>query len=224
MRQVLTVLEGHDERSVVAAAVACARMMDARAVVVRPGEGGERRRVDDVLKMIDSDEVVAAAISAAADDDLSWEDMAGATKPLLIVPPGAAPRPRIHRILLPLDGDPRTAAGVEEVVQLATACGIAVYPLHVFDASTAPAFWDQAAHTHAAWTEEFLRRNVPAATEMGLRHGEAADEVLDAAATEEVDLVVIGWGHSLGEGRAQVVRRAVTEGRAPVLLLGVGRG
>lgn len=221
MNIVMAVLDGHDEPGVVAAAMATARLLGARSVVRRVAPEGDGR-VEDIVHAMDRSDVVAVAISAGFADGLCWEVVARASKPVLVVPVvGRRARPRIERVLVPLDGDPRTAASVEDVVRLATAAGIEVHPLHVFDASTAPAFWDQAAHTHAAWEEEFRRRNMPGAKQVTLRHGDAADEVVDAAASERTDLIIIGWGRELADGRAHVVRKAVADGPAPVLLLGV---
>ncbi len=57
-----------------------------------------------------------------------------------------------------------------------------------------------------------------------LRCGDPATRVLDAAEETSADLVALAWHQQLGAGRAEVVRRAVAEGRFPVLLVPVAQG
>jgi hypothetical protein len=95
-----------------------------------------------------------------------------------------------------------------------------VVVLHVFDASTVPRFWDQAAHARRAWEEEFMTRFcAQPGARLELRSGAAGQQVVDVAATEGVDLITLGWSQRLDPGRAQTVRRTVLEAAVPVMLV-----
>jgi nucleotide-binding universal stress UspA family protein len=144
-----------------------------------------------------------------------------AAKPVIVVPEMAEPsRPMISRVLVPLDGTPEAAGAVAEAVGLFAGAGIDVVVLHVFDASTVPRFWDQAAHARRAWEEEFMTRFcAEPGARLELRSGEAGQQVVDVAATEGVDLITLGWSQRLDPGRAQTVRRTVLEAAVPVMLV-----
>jgi hypothetical protein len=123
-------------------------------------------------------------------------------------------------VLVPLDGTPEAAAAVAQTVGLFAGAGVDVVVLHVFDASTVPRFWDQAAHARRAWEEEFMTRFcAQPGARLELRSGAAGQQVVDVAATEGVDLITLGWSQRLDPGRAQTVRRTVLEAAVPVMLV-----
>jgi nucleotide-binding universal stress UspA family protein len=142
-------------------------------------------------------------------------------KPVIVVPPAArGQRPGIRRVLLPLDGTPESARAVAEAVgQFATA-GVDLVALHVFNEATVPMFWDQPAHAHRAWAEEFLARNcVRSGARLELRTGVTGEHIVDVAARERADMIVLGWSRQLDPGRARTVRHTVLSAAVPILLV-----
>jgi nucleotide-binding universal stress UspA family protein len=149
-----------------------------------------------------------------------WGVVSRATKPVVLVPAGVvAVRPRIERVLAPLDGTPEAAVAVVDAARFATRDLIV---LHVFDTAVVPAFWDQAAHAGQAWGDEFLARwcDRPG-TELTLRDGSPARWVPEVARTERADLIVLGWSRNLDPERAATVRGTVAQASVPVLLVPV---
>ncbi|MFJ4654481.1 universal stress protein [Nocardia sp. NPDC088792] len=146
-----------------------------------------------------------------------------AQKPLVLVPEQACPSGAIKRVLVPLDGTDESAHAVAETVQLFRAAGTEIVVLHVFDSSTVPAYWDQAAHARAAWEDEFLARYCtphlpgPAPT-LTLRSGAPGESVVEVA-DDQMDLVILGWSQRPEPGRAQTVRKIVEETSVPVMLI-----
>ena len=221
---VTAVLDHDEDRSVLSAAHAMAGLLGVGTESLQVGPDGHATRVDLVVAALGDDDVSAAVLSAKSPDALCWDVMARVSKPLLVLPRrGERILHAISRVLLPLDGTPETAAGVAGAVRLMIAAGAEVKAVHVFDAATVPAFWDQAAHSHASWTEEFLRRNLPEPVQLDLRSGRTPEEVGAEADRTDVDLIVMGWSRDLSAGKARTVRRALTEGQVPVLLVSTKR-
>ncbi|WP_153503510.1 STAS domain-containing protein [Cumulibacter manganitolerans] len=74
------------------------------------------------------------------------------------------------RILAPIDGTAGAASVARAAVRMLGVAGEEAILLHVFERSTAPAFWDQSAHAQRAWETEFRARLwKPAATRLELR-------------------------------------------------------
>jgi nucleotide-binding universal stress UspA family protein len=165
--------------------------------------------------------------------------------PLLLARPEAADRVRashgIRRILLPLDGEPTSAAAIRPALDIARRACAALDILFVESGASkptepgamrSPRFVDQPQHEWKHWSAEFVRRfgtalgscHRPTDTHVFLRRGEPADEIVRVAAERDVDLIVLSWHGSFGLGRSgsdrAVVVRAVVEGApCPVLLL-----
>lgn len=166
-------------------------------------------------------EVILTVLSRDAPVPPIWPDVVlQVNKPVILVP-NAAPgsSPAVSRALVPLDGTPEAAGAVAEVMDLFARAGLDLVVLHVFDATTAPRFWDQAAHARREWEEEFMARycSVPGAR-LTLRSGAPDEQVVDVAAEEHVDLVALGWSQHLA-GRAQTVRRTIADAPIPVMLV-----
>lgn len=141
--------------------------------------------------------------------------------PVVVVPSGGRASPVVlRRLLIPLDGSAEAAATVAESVESFVRAGTDLVVLHVFDETTVPRFWDQAAHAPQAWEQEFLARFVgrPGAR-LELRHGRPGEHVLDVADTERVDLIALSWSRHLAPGRARTVRETVRDTTVPVMLL-----
>jgi nucleotide-binding universal stress UspA family protein len=150
--------------------------------------------------------------------------MARCRKPLVVVPVGhtAGAPDRISRVLVPLDGTVGSAETVEGTVALFAASGADTIVLHVFDETTVPKFWDQAAHARKSWDEEFLSRycRQPGAR-LELRTGNPGEQILDVAASEHADLIALGWTQNISPGRALTLRSTVEHASTPVLMVPV---
>lgn len=146
-------------------------------------------------------------------------------KLLAVVPPEAkVPLPgSLDRILIPLDGTDVSAKAVERLCEACVQSGIEISVVHVFDEDTTPRFWDQPQYAAAAFSSEFLARFVKERNaKMTLRTGTPQRGVLATATREGVDLIALGWSQSLSPGRAEVVRRVLSEASVPVLLMPSG--
>jgi nucleotide-binding universal stress UspA family protein len=157
-------------------------------------------------------------------DRLINEVIRHCSKPVVLTPvnQGVTAHELISRVLVPLDGTSESADTVAETVALFAASGADIIALHVFDQTTVPKFWDQAAHARKSWDEEFLARNChqPDAR-LELRSGMPGENILDVAATEHADLIALGWTQNLSPGRAETVRTIVAQTSTPILLLPV---
>jgi nucleotide-binding universal stress UspA family protein len=145
-----------------------------------------------------------------------------ATKPVVVVPPEPRDPPRagLHRVLVPLDGTADAALAVEQAMGWFAGSGVEIVGLHVFDASTVLRFWDRPEHDHAAWSKEFLARNVTAAaTRLEVRSGWPSDRILEVATAERADMIALGWHRRLVPEGAAVVREVLARTSLPVILL-----
>lgn len=222
MSRMTAVLGGEHEETVRAAAIALATVLGLDVQWFRAPGIGEPRRVDRVVATLERDDVDGGVGVLGVDTPAGgcWDVLPRVTRPLLVVPERAAlTSGHLTRVLVPLDGRAETAAGVAGMVDRLRTGGAEVVAVHVFVPTTVPAFWDQAAHSHESWTAEFLRRNLPAARDLGLRRGEPAEEVLAEVAASGIDLLLLGWSQNLIEGKAQIVRECLMSGSVPVLLV-----
>lgn len=154
-------------------------------------------------------------------DNSGWRLLQRAVKPVVVVPACGWPRTRaIGRALVPLDGTLESAAAVAGTVDLLAGAGIEIVALHVYTAATTPKFQNHAVHAERAWEAEFLSRYcAQPGVRLHVRSGVAAEQVLDVAAAEDVDLIVLGWSQRLDEGRARTMRRTVRDANVPVMLI-----
>ena len=144
-------------------------------------------------------------------------------KPLVIVPPDAATSGELRRILVPLDGERKTAAALAETMMLASRRGLEVVALHVHDHASIPLFSDQRQHELEAWTQEFLRRHCPhpGRVRLEVRMGVPGQHVLKVVEDTHADMLALGWSQDLGTGHAAVVREVLERSSVPVLLIPV---
>lgn len=223
MNDVIAVLEDQDTATVVVLAEALASLLDADVKRVRMPGKGDPALADAVDVLLAEPDPAAVVLTARAREPLCWEVMERASCPVVVVPRHHTQvRTSISHVLVPLDGRRETALSVAPLVRRFLGAGVQVRVLHVFDETTVPAFWDQAAHSHEHWTEEFLLRNLPDAANLELRRGHTAEQVLVEERREGLDLIMIAWSQRLTEGRARTVREAITDGIAPVLLVPAG--
>jgi nucleotide-binding universal stress UspA family protein len=141
-----------------------------------------------------------------------------AAKPVVVVPPDSTIT-AILKVLLPLDGTDEAAAAVEPTVRMLAASGLEIVVAHVFDASHIPAFIDQPHHALPAWGHEFLARYANTDLDLRLRTGIPEARVLDLAAEEHADLIVLGWSQDLSPGHARIIQRLLCESDIPLLLV-----
>ncbi|GAA2899174.1 hypothetical protein GCM10010517_64670 [Streptosporangium fragile] len=180
-----------------------------------------------VLRELERPGTLAGVLAGAAVSPAGpWHVARHSATPVILVPApprtAVAPHAAISRVLLPLDGSPEAAAAVTGAAGLFARTGVDLVVLHVFDEATVPRFWDQAAHARQAWAQEFLARHcAQPGVRMELRRGGAGEQVVDVAAAEHVDLIVLGWSQRVEEGRARTVRRIVADADVPVMLIPV---
>jgi nucleotide-binding universal stress UspA family protein len=186
-----------------------------------------RSREQDVAAL-----VIGCKATAGGRQALGSTALAVATaleKPVVVVPPDAAPPARLGRVLVPVEGGgSKTPRGIVELVRGAE---IEVVVLHVREEASLPSFTDQPQHEQQAGAREFLRRYCPwgiGAVQLEIRVGRSDEIVPLVAAEKRVDLIALGWSQELAEGQAPVVRAALARGRTPVMLVPVqpasGRG
>jgi hypothetical protein len=215
---------GHtgDVLTEVAAAVAVVAHSQVRRIDLDAASANERRAAVLLLHEMDKPATLLGVLSRDEPTPSTWQRVVrDAAKPIVVVPEMAERvTPMISRVLVPLDGTPEAAAAVAQAVGLFAGAGIDVVVLHVFDVSTVPRFWDQAAHARRAWEDEFMTRFcAQPGARLELRSGTAGQQVVDVAAAEGVDLITLGWSQRLDAGRAQTVRRTVLEAAVPVMLV-----
>jgi nucleotide-binding universal stress UspA family protein len=141
-------------------------------------------------------------------------------KPIAVVPSNASVGHDIESVLVPLNGTAASATALQEIVALASEAGLRIVVAHVHQERSLPAFSDHLPHEVRAWSEEFIARYCPSASEVTLesRVGEPHEHLLDILRQSGCDLVALGWGQDLAGGRAAVVRRMLSESPVPVLL------
>lgn len=155
---------------------------------------------------------------------IAFEVITDVDKMVVMVPPDAkVPAPgAMDRILVPLDGTEESAAAVIEMCDTFAESGVEIVVVHVFDETTTPRFWEHPQYDREAFGEAFLARFMDdVEARFTLRTGQSHHGVVSAAETEEVDLVALGWSRRLEPGRADVVRRVLSDTPIPVLLVPV---
>jgi nucleotide-binding universal stress UspA family protein len=223
MNEVLAVVETTAAGApVIEAATALADLLAAQVRTVEAPDRDPAARAALVLAELRPVDTLLGVLAGEPSPQATCWRVAGSTaKPLLLVPQ-AMPRrpPGISRVLLPLDGSAESTAAVAHATDLLSRAGVELVVLHVFDEATVPRFWDQAAHSWRAWSEEFLSRHLRGSgARLTVRTGRPAERVVEAADEEGADVIVLGWSQQLAPGRARTVRAAVGDARVPVLLL-----
>ena len=92
--------------------------------------------------------------------------------------------------------------------------------LHVFDKEHVPQFMDHMPEALETWNTEFLERYFEECeVRLETRAGESPAAVLEVAATERADMIVLSWGQDLSQDRANLVREVLTSASVPVMLV-----
>lgn len=144
-------------------------------------------------------------------------------KPVVVVPPQSQLDHSLERILVPLDASTKTAAALEETIELMHEAAVEVVVLHILQPGSLPLFSDQPQHEAEAWRHEFLARYSPQLERLRLetRVGVASELVHTVAKEIDADLIALAWSQDLTPGRAAVVRSLLERSDRPVLLLPV---
>ncbi len=157
-------------------------------------------------------------------------------KPVLIVRPEApTPLSEFKRLLLPIDGSPRTAAGLRPAAVLAKLLGASVDLLHVAAPQTreaergmirAPRYVDQQQYEWSAWGTETIDRlsnccagcppEVP--VHVYLDSGEVGVAIQRFLEEHDADAVVLVRRSRLQKGEALTLRAVLASATRPVLI------
>lgn len=141
-----------------------------------------------------------------------------------------------RRILLPLDGTPSAAASIGPALELAerTQAEVDILYVAVHDqpprqpgSLTAPRYIDQPQYEWQDWAQEFATRFGTALgqyrptteTQVYLRSGDAAVEIMKLAEERRSDLIVLQWQAPAGSYRGEVVEKVLANAPCPVLIL-----
>jgi nucleotide-binding universal stress UspA family protein len=145
----------------------------------------------------------------------------GVHRPVLVVPPHAAPPARFRTALVAMEGTRDHAHAIKAAVDLAAATDLELVVVHVDDESSIPGFSDQLAHETDAYAAEFLARYVPGAPTARFepRVGAPAEEIMATCAAVGADVIALGWPKSPDPSRGAVVREVLHRSSVPVLLV-----
>ena len=148
--------------------------------------------------------------------------LAGRTdKPVIVVPPDARPPEHLRRVLVAMEGTPGKARALRRTMELSTDAGLEIIVVHVDE--DVPSFTDQVQHETEAYVQGFLDRHVIGVpkTQLELRIGVPATEVLSAVESLHPELVAVGWPHSTDPARGAVAWEILNRSAVPVLLVAV---
>lgn len=154
-----------------------------------------------------------------------------AGRPVLFISPAARVPRKLRRILIPHEGTPAPAQGVELADALARVCGAELIVLHVpsFDVAAghgslrAPRFIDHPQYDWPAWRREFERRfcrcsdGVKVSLQVAV--GEPARSILEVARRLRAELIVLTWKREPRAGRAETLKCVLREAPCPALVV-----
>ncbi len=212
-----------DGRAEVAMQAAVALFSKSHGVPFRIIEG---EVTPTLLREAENRDVIALAIGARSDrkegnpiGDVARQVLQRTSKPVVVVPPEAISMGRIRRVLVPLEGDEKTARAFLRLLWPLVSGHLDLVVLHVFNESTRPAMLDRPEYDLDILGGEFMKRNCPYATTIELRNGPVGRTVARTAGEQSADLVVLSWSQDISKGRANVVREVLAATSHPVLLL-----
>jgi nucleotide-binding universal stress UspA family protein len=166
--------------------------------------------------------------------------VARTSRPVLLVKPepATAGARSLKRLLVPVDGTPKTAAALQPVTELAAAFGAAIDLLYVASPEqeaptergsvTAPRYIDQPQHEWPLWAAEAIDRlatccagcppEVP--VRIFLAQGEIGDEIARFATENQTDAIVLVRRSRFQPGRAKVIRSVLSQTSCLVIVVG----
>lgn len=165
--------------------------------------------------------------------------VARTTTPIILVRPEAPPvREELKRLLLPVDGTPKTAKALQPATDLAARLGASLDLLYVAardgdrpterGSMTTPRYVDQRHHEWPDWADEVVERlavccaNCPpeVPVEMHLAHGDIGREIERFAIEHKSDAIVLVRRSRLQVGHAKILRAVITRAPCPILICG----
>jgi nucleotide-binding universal stress UspA family protein len=161
----------------------------------------------------------------------------GTNRPVLLVRPEVSLVPReLRRLLLPVDGTPKTAIALRPATALARCLSASLDLLYVAGRESeapdergsigAPRYVDQPQHEWPGWANEVAERlatlyaQCPADVQVFLGQGDIGTEIEKFALEHASDAVVLVRRSRLQTGRARILRAVLERTPCPVLVLG----
>jgi nucleotide-binding universal stress UspA family protein len=185
---------------------------------------------EELIARIHADDVVGSAIGVRglpgahrAPGHLAIELADRSDKPLIAVPPESRAPEELRRVLVAMEGTPSRPRRLKHALQLVSDLGLEVVIVHVDDENSIPSFTDQVQHETDAYADAFLAQYAHGLrrSQLELRIGEPADEILGVASARDVDIIAIGWPAGAGPGHGACARRVLQRNPSPTLLVPV---
>jgi nucleotide-binding universal stress UspA family protein len=202
---------------------------------------------DEIVRWTEEPAIVLVALTTHGRDldvgyrlgGVAGKIVARAKRPVLIVKPEAATTGRgLRRLLVPLDGTPKTASALRPVMEIAAALGAAIDLLYVASPAqkppeergsvTAPRYVDQAHHEWPEWAAEVVDRlatccagcpqDVP--VRIFLAQGEIGDEIARFAIAQQADAIVLVRRSRFQPERAKVIRSVLRQTGCLMIIVG----
>jgi nucleotide-binding universal stress UspA family protein len=157
-----------------------------------------------------------------------------ATCPVVLVPPVRGQQSwALHRLLVPHDGTPTSAATIGPATDFAAMAAAELTVLHVATPGTetpaepgtfaSPRYVDQPQHETPAWAQEFLDRlraigggRDSIEIRLAVARGDPGAAIVDFA--RESDLIVVGWRGVIEPDRARTMQRVIRDTVCPVIV------
>jgi len=163
--------------------------------------------------------------------------IAHATEPVLLIRPEApSARTPFKKLLLPLDGAPKTAYALTSATDLACSLGASVDVLYVAGHATrkgeprgieVPRYIDQAHHEWPSWAQEVVEQLCACAkvapevpVRVFLSQGPIGPEIARFALEHQYEAIILVRRSHLEPGRARVLRAVLDLTSCPILLVG----
>jgi hypothetical protein len=146
------------------------------------------------------------------------------SSPALFVPHSVRAWGGPRRVLVPLDGAIETAVGSSMALIGLSSPETVATTMHVFDENTMPVFWDNPFYDTQSWSSEFRARFVDRFFNNGFALGTGlagpVEQILEVAANEDVDMIVIVWSQRrLQDSPHGVAVELLVQSPVPVLLV-----
>lgn len=201
----------------------------APTTIVGPDGTPSTEPEEDLLRQLADDDVVFGVLGsrtlAAKPEPLGHVAagvLARSPVPLALVPPvGRMLKATGLRLLIPLDGTSETDAALFPLAGRLHDAGVGLVILHVYSSQTVPPFIESSHDVETLSTEFMIRHALGLSTDCELRVGDPGREILDRAAADDIDGVILAWRQDLSPGRAEVIRRLLREVQVPLLIIPV---
>jgi len=152
----------------------------------------------------------------------SLQVLRGTSKPLVLVPPDAA-MPQMftpRRLLVPLDGSAEASKAFLDIeVLFQENANVEVVVLYTLNGLT-PQMLDNPHYDLPMWGEEFLLRYCPGERRsFEWSTGSPASAVIDVAAEQECDLIVLSFAGDIEVGHGAVIREVLARSNVAVIVV-----